>query len=193
MRPSSFAVLTASILLFSACGTGIGNENRNPLTASRYGDELADRLADLIIQNDPVTQQPGMQDYIKGQISNAKNLAADARSTQARGMMGGLIPAKQNVTGYGLYVDDVLYLSSDFDSDPGPDLHVYLTTVVDPRDVQFPDKTALDLGTVQSPYGALSYDVPHQDKPELLRTIVFYDRKLQRLYSFAQLSSHRQR
>lgn len=193
MRTPTIAALAATLLL-TACGTiqktDIASELQNPLTASRYGDELADRLADLIIQKDPVTEKEGIADMLREKIETAKNLANAARDVQARGMMGALIPMKQTVLGYGLYVDDVLWLSSDFTSDPGPSVHVYLTTVVDPRDVTFPDDTAIDLGELQSPYGAQGYDVPHQDKPELYRTLVVYDTTLERIYGFAQLSGH---
>ncbi len=191
MRTSLFAVLTATLLL-SACNshrtTDIATEIVNPLTASRYGDELADRLADLIIESDPVIQEPGMADYVTGKISDAKSIAAEARLLQDRGMMGALIGEKQSVIGYALYVDDVLYFSSDFETDPGPSLHVFLSTVVDPRDATFPDETAIDLGEIQTPYGPTAYDVPHQEEPELLRTLVLFDTKLERLYGFSQLS-----
>lgn len=193
MRTPTIAALAAT-LLFTACGTiqktDISSELQNPLTASRYGDELADRLADLIIQKDPVIEKDGVEDMIKKKIETAKNLANEARDVQGRGMMGALISVKQTTIGYGLYVDDVLWLSSDFTTDPGPSVHVFLTTVVDPRDAAFPDDTAIDLGELQTPYGAQGYDVPHQDKPELYRTLVIFDTKLERIYGFAQLSGH---
>jgi hypothetical protein len=193
MRTPLFAILAVTLLL-SACNAGgatsISVEIDNPLTASRYGDELADRLANLIIQNDPIIEKPGMKDTIARKISEAKNIATSARALQDRGMMGALIPEKQNMVGYALYVNDTLYFSSDFETDPGPSLHVFLSKVVDPRDATFPDESAIDLGEIQTPYGPATYDVPDQDKPELLRTLVLYDTTLERLYGFAQLSVH---
>jgi hypothetical protein len=82
----------------------------------------------------------------------------------------------------------MLYLSSDFVSKPGTNLHVYLTTVVDPRDGSFPDPTAIDLGAIQTVYGAQQFAVPKQEKPELLRTFVLWDKGFNRLYGFAQLT-----
>jgi len=188
MKISHLAII--STLLLAACnaGTNISEQNQNPLVASRYGDELADRLADLIIQKDPVLEQSGMEEYIKKQIAEGKSISQDAHKKQQQGMMGAIIPMKQTVTGLALYLDDTLYFSSDFTSDPGPSLHVFLTTVVDPRDAPFPDATAINLGEIQNLYGASAYTVPHQAKPELLRTLVFFDTKLNRLYAFAQLS-----
>lgn len=190
MRTSIFTILTATLVL-SACGatgTSISEQNTNPITASRYGEELADRMADLVIQKDPILSEPGMEEYVNAEIEKGKKIAEKARDIQDRGMMGPILPMKQTVLGYALYVDDTLYLSSDFQSDPGSALHLYLTTVVDPRDGTFPDQTAIDLGVIQSQYGPSSYAVPHQDKPELYRTLVFYETKLKRLYGFAQLS-----
>lgn len=189
MNISRFVTL-ASLLMLTACNTGtsISEQNQNPLVASRYGDELADRLADLIIQKDRVLEQAGMEKYVKEKIAEGKRVSQEAHDKKQQGMMGAIIPMNETVTGLALYLDDSLYLSSDFTSDPGPSLHVYLTTVVDPRDAPFPDATAIDLGEIKNFYGASTYAVPHQAKPELLRTIVFYDTKLNRLYAFGQLS-----
>ena len=191
MRPTTILSILGLTLVLAACsstsGTSISKENMNPLTASRYGDELADTMANMIIASG-ASIKPSMLDIINQQIARGKTLASDARATQARGMMGALIASGADTGGYGLYVDDALYLSSDFFSKPGPSLHVYLTTVVDPRDAAFPDATAIDLGEIQNNYGAQQYPVPHQEKPELLRTLVLWDTAVHRLYGFAQLS-----
>ena len=180
-------------LALGACGrqsahTSIRAQNENPLTASRYGDELADAMANLVIQNDDAAKNPAMRKIIDAEIARGKKMGTDARMKQDEGMKGGIIAVKEEAAGYVLYVDDTLYLPSDFTTKPGPDLHVYLTVAVDPRDVAFPDKTAMDLGEVQNVYGAQRYEVKHQENPMLYRTFVLFDTKLKRIYGFAQLS-----
>lgn len=190
MRTST-SILLASCIFLAACSqhsTSINIENKNPLTASRYGDELADTLANLIITRDPVIEQMGMEKEITKEISKAKMIAANAREKIAEGMLGAIISAGQDAQGYVLLVDDTLYLSSEFVSDPGPDLHIYLTEIVDPRTEVFPDQTAKDLGVIQSTYGAQIYRVPSQKNSDQLRTLVLWDNKLKKLYGFSQLS-----
>lgn len=192
MKHRTLPVLFLTLAIVGGCSsqprTSIEKENLNPLTASRYGDEFADTMANLVIQNDPVTKDPGMLAVINAEISRGKEIGQTARDTMDQGMQGMIIPVKESVNGYVLSVNDTLYFSSEFESKPGPALHVYLTTVADPRDTQFPDKTAIDLGLLQAAYGPQQYRVPHQDKPELLRTVVLWDTKLKRLYAFGQLS-----
>ena len=181
-------LLTCSLV---GCGfqrTTISVVNGNPLVASRYGDELADSMANLVISNDPILKDPKIRSVVDEEIALGKQMGTDARSVEGEGMKGGVIPVKAEMDGIILYVHDLLYFSSDFTTKPGPDLHVYLTAAVDPRDMPFPDATAIDLGTIQSAYGAQTYAVPHQKNPMLYRTFVLFDKKLQRLYGFAQLS-----
>ena len=189
MRP--FFIIPVLLLVLSACsseGTSISEQNRNPLTASRYGDELADSMANLIIQEDPAAKDPELRKVIESEIARGKSIGEDARAIQRNGWLGGLIGIKGQVSGYALYLPDELYLSSDFMSTPGPSLRVYLTTVVDPRDVAFPDPTAIDIGSLQSVYGAQVYRVPAQQEPRKFRTFVIYDTRLEMIYGFAQLS-----
>jgi hypothetical protein len=180
-------ILAASL---SGCtsSTSIAQENRNPLVASRYGDMQADTLANLFISKDPVTQQPGMKDLIEKKIDEAKTISTNARQLQQNGLMGLFIGIKEGVQGYALLLEKTLYFSSDFETKPGLNLHVYLTNAVDPRDVTFPDKTAIDLGEIQSAYGAQQYTLPGNTKPESYRTVVLWDTVLKRSYSFSQLS-----
>lgn len=187
---SSLLLCTVAIGL-CACSnspTSIATENKNPFTASRYGDELADTLANLFISKDAVVEQPGMKDIIQKKIDEAKTIADDARQEQQKGIMGSFIGIKEDVQGYGLLLDKTLYFSSDFETQPGINLHVYLTNAVDPRDTAFPDTTALDLGVIQSVYGAQQYKLPANSKPETYRTIVLWDTVLKRPYSFVQLT-----
>lgn len=191
MRTIPLRLILGMTLVLSACGglqTSIDRENMNPLAASRYGDELADTMANLIINNDPILQDVDMKSIVDAQIRLGKEIGQSARDKQSQGMQGAIIPVKADASGYVLYVDDTLYLSSDFQTKPGASLHAYMTTAVDPRDVTFPDATAIDLGVIQSAYGAQQYDVPPQKNPTLYRTFVLYDVRLKMIYGFAQLS-----
>ncbi|OGJ61328.1 hypothetical protein A3A67_05085 [Candidatus Peribacteria bacterium RIFCSPLOWO2_01_FULL_51_18] len=185
--------LILSIML-AGCRSGITNtdidkQNQNPLTASRYGDELAYTMADLVIQNDPIATNPKIRAIIDREIARGKETANTGRELTAQGMNGAIIPIKEEVIGFALYLNDILYFSSEFYSKPGPSLHVFLTTIVDPRDAAtFPDSTTLDLGLLKAAYGPQEYEVPGQSNPELYRTLVLWDTELNRLYAFAQLS-----
>ncbi len=190
MRTSHLFLLPV-FLAITACspaGTSINEQNYNPLTASRYGDELADTMANFIIQNDPIVEDAAVRKVIETEIARGKDIAASARKKQNKGLLGGIIQIKADVTGYALYLENVLYLSSDFTTSPGASLHLYLTTVVDPRDVAFPDDTALDLGEIQAAFGPQQYSVPTSEHQEKLRTLVLYDTQLKAIYGFAQLS-----
>ncbi len=191
MKTIHRSILLCSILLLSACSgnkTSIAEENQNPLTASRYGDELADRLANLIIINaSGATTEPMKSVILKG-IDDAKEIAENARIQQSKGMMGALLSMEEHVTGYALLLKGKLYLSSDFEIAPGPNLHVYLSQTIDPREGTFPDATAVDLGEIQAIEGAQEYTASLKGSDSLYRTIAFFDPTLKRLYAFGQLS-----
>ncbi len=179
------------LLTLTACSpsrTSMTEQNDNPLTASRYGEELADTMANFIITDDPIIDDPTMRTIIEREIERGKDIAAEARKRQNEGFMGPIITIKTEAFGYVLYVDDTLYLSSDFAMKPGPAPHVYITTVVDPRDGAFPDATAIDLGPLQAAYGPQKYVVPKQKEAGKLRTFVLYDTELHLINGFAQLS-----
>ncbi len=195
MRNSTLSAALGLCLVLGSCGsvatTSIDEENMNPLTASRYGDELADGMADIIIAGTAMKKDIVHKDFIESEILRGKQIAKDARDKQAEGMMGALIGVGADASGYALYVDDTLFLSSDFFVTPGADVRVYLTTLVDPRDGSgstFPDDTAVSLGSLQTTYGAQQYDVTSQKDPSKLRTLVIWDKKLERIDAFAQLS-----
>jgi hypothetical protein len=182
------ALLFATFVIFTACSgktTSIIQQNENPLIASRYGDELADTMANFVIAKDPIADDEAARKLIDEGIATGKQIAEDARARQSKGLLGAILPVKGDTVGYGLLLDGTLYLSSDFSSAPGLNLHVYLTTAVDPRDAQFPDDTAVDLGTIQAVFGAQQYAV--SGNTEKLRTLVFWDATLKQLYGFAQL------
>ncbi len=183
-------LLPATVLLLTACAPAplsIESQNENPLTASRYGDELADTMAKFIINNDPILEDASMRTLIEDEIEKGKDISERAQKRQNKGLIGGIISMKASVLGYVLLIDKTLFLSSDFATSPGPSLHIYLSTVIDPRDADFPDDTAMDLGPLQAAYGQQQYKVSTGD-PEKLRSFVLYDTRLKMIYGFAQIS-----
>lgn len=189
-RTTLFALF--SVLLLSACGNASGTTTagNNPLLQIQHDEELADSLANLIIAKDPLADDAKTRTMLEGEITKAKESLAATQRAQAAGISGPMRSEKEEVTGWTLYMNDTLYTSSDFSSHPGLDLHLYLTAVVDPRDVVFPDITSIDLGRIEYPYGAMA--LPVHAKPDAvknLRSVVLWDAKLKRLYGFAQLSA----
>jgi hypothetical protein len=173
------------MLLLAGCGAPRAG---NPLLQIQHDEQLADALASIIINKDPLADDAAMRAELEKQIAAAKNSLSAVQSATKDAAQGPFIPAKADVRGWMLYQDDMLYLSSDFESDPGLDLHLYLTTVVDPRDVSFPVITAVDLGRIDFPYVAMALPVPHRNDAEKLRSGVLWDNTLKRLYGFVQLS-----
>ena len=89
--------------------------------------------------------------------------------------------------GQALALEGHLYFGPTFLTLPGPSLHVFMTKAVDPRDVAFPDPSAVDLGLLKTPYGTQSFDMPATVTLPGYRTVVLWDTRLKRLSAFAQL------
>lgn len=174
------------LVLLAGCAPG-DSKLENPLTASRYGDELADTMANFIISEDSAVKNEAMRRLIEKEIGRGKSIATEAREIQANGWAGGFVGVRADVRGYVLYLPDTIYISPDFETEPGPALRLYLTTVVDPRDAEFPDATSVDVGPLKSAYGAQEYRVPAQKEEGKLRTFVLYDTRLKMIYGFAQI------
>lgn len=190
---SSAAVLFAVTAVLAGCtgkqqGMSIKKHLENPLFAERFAESMVDRLVEIEILKDPIMEDSSRKAYVEEERKAWLEVARDAREKQRMGTAGNIVSINEYAKGDMLYVEDRLYFSTLFEVDPLPALHVYLTTIVDPRDVAFPDETALDLGGIQTPYGAQTYDVPAVDNPLLYRTVVLWDKELGRLHSFVQLS-----
>ncbi|HRH93242.1 MAG TPA: hypothetical protein PKV72_01775 [Candidatus Peribacteria bacterium] len=193
MQRTSLLALSGALLL-SACGSagGTAAAGNNPLLQIQHDEQLADSLANLIITKDPLADDASTRTMLEGEIAKTKESLAATQRAQAAGMSGPMRSEKEEVGGWALYMNNTLYTSSDFSSPPGLDLHLYVTAVVDPRDVVFPDITSIDLGRIEYPYGAMA--LPVHAKPDAvknLRSVVLWDAKLKRLYGFAQLSARK--
>lgn len=193
MRRAAFfsSGLVACILLAGCNGKKIVTVEeylKNPLYAERYAEETVDRLVELDIVKDHAVKDAAKKAYVDEQRKHWLEVSREARNAQREGTEGNFISIGEHARGDALYQNDRLYFGSLFEVDPLPALRVYLTTVVDPRDVAFPDETALDLGPLQTAYGAQTYAVPSVANPLLYRTVVLWETKLGRLHSFAQLN-----
>ncbi len=180
-------------LFLIGCSSAPGRVSRqtrlqDPLFAERYWAELNERMQDLIITKDPM-----LKDKAKAQIveeTRQQAIAQEHANTQLQhdGTKGTFLSVAEATDGEALLIHNTLYLGTSFAAYPGPSLHLYLTAIVDPRSGQFPDKTALDFGELDSPYGSQAYPLASNSNPPPYRTVVLWDTRLQRLYAFAQLS-----
>lgn len=162
---------------------------KNPLFAKWYYEELVQRMVELEIQQDPLLKDAAKKAIADSSRKEALQKAKEAGKKQLQGTMGSFVSILEETRGKVLYVDNHLYFGPDFSATAGISIHVFLTTVVDPRDVNpFPDDTALDLGPLESPYNSATYTVPPVENPLLYRTVVLLDTSLNRIQGFAQLS-----
>jgi len=191
MKKSFLSIGLFALVLAGCSDKSITLEDnlKNPLFAERYSEELVDRMVEYKIQNDPILEDEEKMKIIEETRKEWMEIGSAARKKQNEGYSGFLISMKELTKGELLYVDNMLYTDTLFDVPPGPDLRFYISTVVDPRDVKFPDETAIDLGELRSTYGAHAYVVPPIADPQSYRTIVLWDNKLEQLYGFAQVSS----
>jgi hypothetical protein len=161
-----------------------GSTMNNPLVAEQYWSELAEHMADFSRNKDPILKNELQASYIEEQRKRGLDMVGSVREKMEEGMRGGFHPVAEPVLGVALVLENKLYFSPTFLTFPNPQAHVYLSSVVDPRDVKFPDPSAMDIGSLLTPYGAQSYTIDPSLRP---RTIVIYDRRLERIIGFAQL------
>ena len=192
------ALLALPLLLAACSGAGMPtrdaskNDNlKNPLYAEFYYDDLTETMVSLALRQDPLLEDPDVRAVVDRTRTRSLEHAKLAVKAQNKGFRGGFIGDRDLVTGDALLLDEVLYLGPSFNSAPGPALTLYLTRAIDPRDVEFPDETAVRLGEVKNQYGAHSYAVPgganETASGSMLRTVVLWDDDLKMLYGFAQL------
>lgn len=196
----TFPLPLPALILLAACARGpaVSDETaallQNPLYAEYYQEDLVDYLVSLEIQNDPLTQQEETREMLDEARQHAIGLAREATQKQTQGRGGRIISDSELSRGEALLLEDTLYLGPDFDTVPGLELHLFLSTVVDPRDGVFPDPSATDIGQIQTAYGAQTYAVPAAPSSGTgsaaalpWRTLALYDVQLQRLFGFVQL------
>ena len=187
------AFLSVALLLIGCTAQVVENQPldaqlQNPLFAEWYYEELVQRMVELEIKQDPLLQDATKKAVADSTRKEALQKSKEATKKQLQGTMGSLISILEETNGEVLFLNNHLYFGPDFAATPGISLHIFMTTAVDPRDVSFPDETAIDLGPLQSPYDPGMYAVPPVEDPLLYRTVVLFDTTLKRIHGFAQLS-----
>jgi hypothetical protein len=187
------SILALSLLFLAGCSNGtsvsLSDQMRNPLFAERYWSELTDRMVTIQLNNPELSKDEDKYALVDGTRQDALAKAQAATAKRKLGMIGNFISMNESVDGLVLLMEDALHIGPGFASYPGPSLHLYITTIVDPREGKFPDETSIDLGVLQSPYDTQSYPLPTLEKSlDQYRTAVLWDTELERLYAFAQLA-----
>ncbi|MFA6038796.1 MAG: DM13 domain-containing protein [Candidatus Peribacteraceae bacterium] len=195
MRLGRLSLLFALLLPLAACTarptTEVQSVRRedlmqNPLYAERYWDELTERMVDILLREKD-TLDAGTLAAVDEVRREALQHAQEESLSKQGGKLGSFVSMKETVGGLAFLHGRTLSLSPDFLTSPGADLRLLLTTMLDPRDGVFPDETSVDIGRLESPYGAQEYLLPESVKTEELRTVAVFDARLKRLYGFAQL------
>ncbi len=162
---------------------------RNPLVAERYWSDMAEHMADFTRTNDPIMKDAGKAAIIEAERTRALERVTQARKLKKEGRSGiwqAVVPT-EDVIGEALLQGHILYIGPAFEARPNPSVSMYLTRAVDPRSAGFPDETSLNLGQLQSAFGAQEYAIPTDRQTEDFFTAVLYDTRLKRLMGFAQL------
>lgn len=194
MKHSSLLLASVAAVALSACSQNtIARQDltQNPLFAKYYYQDLVDTMANYSIQNDPIVKDADKKKVIDSVKARGQEHIKDATAKINAGKHGGFMSDHDYASGTALLLDGMLYFSQDFNTLPSPETHVILSTLLDPRAgsgaTAFSDKDALDLGLLQTPYGAQSYEVHADANKKTFRSVVLWDRRLERLMGFAQL------
>ncbi|MDP6562057.1 MAG: DM13 domain-containing protein [Candidatus Peribacteraceae bacterium] len=191
MKIRSIALITP--LLLAACGGTYNPDQKalleNPLYLEQYAEQLVDAMVNLEIYEDPLLEDAAKQKVVDSTKEYWLKKAKEARKAQRKGMKGSFTTMKEYTEGEVVFNGKTVYFGPTFDTTPGPSVHAFLTVTVDPRDVQFPDITAIDLGEVKVPFGAQGFVLDEKIEDFIkYRTVVLWDTKLDRLYGFAQMT-----
>ncbi len=198
MRKTHFSILAfLPVAMLAGCSANAGSSNismeqhlQNPLFAERYWEEMVDRMVSRQLNDPEIVKDPAKAAVIDEIRSSALEKAQEQTRKRREGTFGYFVSINEPTEGQALLIDKTLYIGPSFMTVPGPNLHIYLTQVVDPRDSKtFPDEATIDLGPLSSPYDEQVYHLPANTKDiEKYRTVVLYDTELERLYAFVQLT-----
>lgn len=193
MKNTPLIMAGSGLLLLTACGAPKSTELtellKNPLYAEQYYDAQTDHMVDLLIESGALLNNPSAKAAIEHGRTQGLALARKATDIQAKGKLGGIVSDTEEAMGEALLLDNTLYIGPEFVLKPSVNAHVYLSTVLDPRDGVFPDETAIDLGPVRSAFDSAVYPVSlTAEQYTKIRSLAIYDVTLKRLLGFAQLS-----
>jgi hypothetical protein len=169
--------------------TSLEERLKNPLFAEHYFEELVQGMVKIELNKDSLLEDDNKKKILNDARRNGLKRSRDAEQAQLPGALGTFITDQVHTEGTALYLDNMIYISPKFSTTPGVTLHFFLTKVVDPREKEFPDDTAIDLGSVVTAYGAQRYPVKEVENPREYRTLVLFDTSLERVHAFAQLSA----
>jgi len=166
MKKYSILPILLSLALVGCGSTRLPDQSLmdNPLFVERYADEIVSSFTEMEIQKDPIMEDESKKDFIKSAKTKWLRVAKEATADQLEGKIGHFLKWEEFAMGEVLFTYPKLYIGPTFETTPGPNLHLYLTTEVDPREIEFPDETAIDIGTPVSPYGAQTYEVPENGR-----------------------------
>lgn len=198
MNFRTLILCSVACIMLSACGSkptpeaprnaaNLPYHLQNPLFVERYGKELLGQLAKIKTSDSSFLSRKANADRLESLRTEWRSKVDESEVMQNNNLRGGLISVDADALGELLLVKDTLYFGPETSFVPSADLRIYLTTVVDPREVAFPDETAMDLGPIQSPYGPQAYKAPNVTNPLEYRTAVLYDPTLESMFAFAQL------
>ncbi|MCF7844760.1 MAG: DM13 domain-containing protein [Kiritimatiellales bacterium] len=189
-----FLTISVLSLLIAACSPQSKNLSmtlaerlQNPLFAEQYAKMMVGRLTELAIDKDPILENEEKRKMIEDTKNTWMEADREARRIQREGTKAELIGVKEYLVGEILILNHMLYFGPTFETDPGPGLSIVLSEVVDPREVEFPDATSINIGPLNSPYGQQRYALDKTIDISVLRTIALWDTELDRLYGFGQL------
>lgn len=191
MKHAHIALLLTPLLLVACANntatTSLQDNLRNPLFAQRYYTDLSELMVTLDVGGDPLLKNDGRQDIADRTRTQAVKRVEDAIQLRQSGLQGTFISERNLTIGAAALVNGSVFFSPDFESTPGPELHVYLSDTVDPRTGTFPADTDVDLGLLGNPYGAQEYIIPSAEASRTFRSIVIWDTALRLPYGFVQL------
>lgn len=186
--PVSLAFLIAPVVL-AACGEARvayperEDIYRNPLYVYAENSLRVQYITNLEMK------EPSMSGALKTPKLQALRAAQDSQTIIQEGWLGTFVRGVDDeVTGGVVLVDGWLHIGPSFVMAPGIDVRVYLTKAIDPLEGAFPDDTAIEVGPLVKALGLQS--LPLDESIPLdgtYRTVVLYDRELNRLLGFAQL------
>ncbi len=188
-------LVPALALLLTACSNNLQSMDvqsyfaNNPVAAEEAATALGQVYVGMIVNEKAELQKNDLFDEVDRMRAEAGAAIEAATRERKNGLLGQFIPFKQYTAGVVVVrpKDGIIFTGTTFESDPGPDLHLYASVVSDPREGVFPDESAKDLGLMGFTYGPQTMTFDATLWNDDFRTLIIYDAKLKRVYGFAQV------